>query len=1296
MSRERRAYRRRSVHWEAVVTGRGGADVDVVIRDFCAGGLFLAPADGNAQAQTRHFGGDITIRLPDPLSGRNREFPAQVVRRMEAGVGVAFARPMPDVVTILAAVAEGHQEGDAASGTAEPLSRLGRQIVDLCHEMVESYCRDTLSDFAHHVVDELFDRARSAPSNADQNAYFTAFRRIKEVRTEITSRYTDALANTGAQAHSKPRKRSESAGETITAIDDLALVDDRQFEDWLNRSEIISRAEKRCSNALDSLNRRIGYVMGRRVDEENNPFGPSALCETLADALPIAELEPKAAQAVYQVFSQVVLDPLDELYAQMNERLREREILPHIEEERPRIHQLGGGARDTEPPEEPEDDDRLREAPATVASGAPETADPVAGTPSWRPGGPPPGARGTSRPHSGSPGLPDAQAVLARYRNLQTSRAAFQRGAEHTGTAQASAAPAVEPTYQSEQVLHAVTSMPLAKMSVPAHPGQGDDRLTQRVLESLGTSDLRTLAPKTRETVEVLDDWFGDVGANALNSAFLRDWSGRVAVLALKLQLQSGSFLSSDPQPIHDLLNQLDRAGIALATQRGDDRETLRRRLDEILQQGLQAGNSDPDAVPTAAHEIAGLVEKPLRARAANMQKVLQQCEGSQKLERARRVVDQEMDKRIARREVPTLLVDFIDKGWRSLLVLIRLRSTGDRKDDWLRGLAVVDRLLAALGTGKSRARPIPQPEKVIGYIEKQLKAFGRMTPELETLLTQIRDYVTAVCRDGRAPRPLPMTRPKPSAPDNDYAASQIDPRWLGQAKLLNTGDWVFFAGKDGTPEPLRLQWVSEERDRYVFVNRSGVKARELSQVELAQQLEAAEAGVAEDMDAPLTERQWQKKLQDMHEEMVRYATHDSLTGLLNRKALLRELDRVPRSKAGVPATHALLYLGVDGFKVVNSTLGHDAGDRLLKDLATSLREATGEAAHAVSRTAGDEFAVLLTNVSASQAEVIAEGCRQRINNYRFGNADNTIAVSVSVGVVSFQTGAQTPQQLLQDGDEACLAAKHAGGNRLHVITPDDRELQQLRSSMERAATVDAALDAGRLELRGQRIVAIGDIQVNGPFYEILIALRGPDNVLVPPDEFIPAAERFGRMTAVDRWVISRVLEWCAAHGDVLETVEGFTINLSGPTLNDAGFARFLREEFERTGVPGGKVCFEVTETTAVKNLARAADLVREVKTLGCRFALDDFGTGLSSYAYLKNLPIDFLKIDGQFIREIDHDEADHAMVRSINELGHFLGKRTIGEYVENDDILAQLREIGLDFAQGYGIARPVPLDDLA
>lgn len=1283
MSRERRAYQRRSIYWDATLSGSGVAPQPVTIRDFCAGGLFLArhrDKPGRKPIDRPRMGERVSVLFANPLGGVQREVTGWIVRESQAGLGLAFSRPQPDLVTLFSAIAaDRSQRAGQQIPEDRPMSQLTREALRICRERSQGFFGETLPTFTSTATDLLFERARQAGNNEEQHAYYSGFRHLRDHRSALPQQFIDDLLQRLNELTQAAPARSSKHTPEVT--DELALVDEREFEDWLSRSDAVNRAESRFSLPLEAFNRRLSYITGHRLDELSNPMAPAVVCEILPAVLDLSRLEHRAVQTIYEVFGQTVMMRLGTLYEELNAALRERAILPGIENERPVIHGTDGNVQTVAEGADSSEPSLMEEGSCTQT----EPSQPPAATARFSPVSPAP-----SIPVGPSRSLPVARELLAARNSL------LHRGPPRPATGAVSKPAPAMPVYASADVLKAVDHLHASLPEVPAP--EADASLMEKVMARLRADgkdgEEKQLEPEAQGTVELLDNWFGTVREDQLNTRFLRDWSGRLAILALRVQLESGGFLRDDPQPIHHLLNQLDRAGVALAVLRGAEQDRLQHTLDELLQRALTESRDNPEVIRTVADEIASSIERPLSTRAVNMQKVLQQCEGIQKLERAKRLVNQEIDQRIAERTIPKLLFDFIDHGWRNLLVLVNLRS-GLNSDQWQRGLAVIDQLLAGLGTATKRACPINEPEKVVTYIVQQLTAFGRHTTEIQPIIAEIRNYLFAVTEQGRAPRPLAMVKAKRSDADEVELAEQIQPYWLGQAKLLSLGDWVFFAGKDGTPEPLRLQWISEDRSRFVFVNRSGIKAKDLSLVELAQLLEVTSAGLAEDLDMPLTERQWQKKLQDLHDELVRFATHDQLTESLNRKALQKELEKLPRGLDAHNQWHALLYFALDGFKVINSTLGHEAGDELLQQVADQLQEMVG-ARGCVARMGGDEFAVLIKRCTANEAYAIAEKQRLSIYERRFNRDGESLAVSVSIGVVPFTLESRSPQGLLKDADEACLAAKHAGGNQIHMLTPDDRELQQLRSSMERAAQVDKALETGLLRLRCQLIQPINNDPSLRPFYEILLSLLGPTEQLIPPKDFIPAAERFGRMPAVDRWVIREVLKWCMQNAAVLTKVDGFTINLCGPTLNDSSFAGFLRQELDQTGVSGELLCFEVTETAAVQNLARAADLIREVKDLGCRFSLDDFGSGLSSYSYLKNLPVDYLKVDGQFVYNIDQDETDHAMVRSINELGHFLGKRTIAEYVENDDILYQLKDIGLDFAQGYGIARPIPIETLS
>ena len=420
-------------------------------------------------------------------------------------------------------------------------------------------------------------------------------------------------------------------------------------------------------------------------------------------------------------------------------------------------------------------------------------------------------------------------------------------------------------------------------------------------------------------------------------------------------------------------------------------------------------------------------------------------------------------------------------------------------------------------------------------------------------------------------------------------------------------------------------------------------------------------------------------------------ASHDALTGLINRREFDNRLHAAVLSAQRGEGSHALLYIDLDQFKVVNDTCGHQAGDRLLRDV-TGLLQARVRASDTIARLGGDEFGVLLEGCTPEQASRIADSVRQAIRDYRFMWGASTLSVGASVGVVQIRADTESVAAVMSAADIACYAAKDEGRNRIHVYEADG--VSNRHREMHWVARVTRAAEENRLELFFQPIVRIGSDGVPD-FHELTVRLRDDDGRLVPPSEFIPAAERYNVMSIIDRWVVVRAVELLKSRRDTNGSLPMLAVNLSGTSLNEQSFAEFV---LHAVGDPeiAGALCFEITETAAVTSLSNATFFMRELKARGCRFSLDDFGTGLSSFMYLKTLPVDYLKIDGQFISQIATDAVDRSMVEAISKVGRALGIATVAECVESEAVLDELKRIGVDFAQGYYMASPLPIAELA
>ena len=417
-------------------------------------------------------------------------------------------------------------------------------------------------------------------------------------------------------------------------------------------------------------------------------------------------------------------------------------------------------------------------------------------------------------------------------------------------------------------------------------------------------------------------------------------------------------------------------------------------------------------------------------------------------------------------------------------------------------------------------------------------------------------------------------------------------------------------------------------------------------------------------------------------------ASHDALTGLINRSEfenrLVASFDEL---KSDPERTSGLLYLDLDQFKVVNDTFGHTAGDELLRQL-TEIVQAQIRSSDVFARLGGDEFGILLERCDEHRAVEVAEAIRGSIEGYRFEWQDSFTTIRVSIGVVMLTSLEDNVASLMSSADVACYSAKDMGRNQVHLYKDSDASLRH--EEMKWVSRITSAVEEDRFELFFQPIIGITDTNGNGRgHYELLLRMKDEKGEIVGPDQFIPSAERYNLMSTLDRWVIHKALNELADHRSESEASYTLAINLSGTSLSEDRFLQFVIDELKRHQLPNGAICFEITETAAISNLSRVVHFMNTLKTLGCKFSLDDFGSGLSSFTYLKNLPVDYLKIDGQFVSNVADDSVDESMVKAISEVGHAMGIETIAERVETKQVLDKLSALGVEFAQGYYIARP-------
>lgn len=652
---------------------------------------------------------------------------------------------------------------------------------------------------------------------------------------------------------------------------------------------------------------------------------------------------------------------------------------------------------------------------------------------------------------------------------------------------------------------------------------------------------------------------------------------------------------------------------------------------------------------------------------------------------------------------------------------LLRSLNPGAEKLLEVEGVAAVGRPLASL-LGDSPLRPDRQVERLMGVqenVELRLHRRGRAQRVLEVSVSE-----------GRANGETVYTGLMRDVTEQRHIAEQLQrERDLAQVTLASIGDGVITTDESGIVQYLNPMaegltgWSAEEaRGRNIATiyrleeEGSGRALENPVRAVLVQGREtrATDHGLlvrrdgtrvpVQDSAAPIRNRlgylmgvvlvcQDVTVTLNLTRELTRQASHDALTGIPNRREFERRLSEllIPGVPSG--ATHTLCYLDLDQFKVVNDTCGHVAGDELLRQVCTLMRERM-RAADLLARLGGDEFGVIFFNCPVDKALKMAEGFREAIRAYRFAWEGKSFSIGVSIGLVPVVDTDREIGRILSAADTACYAAKEGGRNRVHVYRPDDDQLMERHGQMQWVARLHGALDEDRLRLFVQPIVPLSAAQAI--HYEVLVRLE-EDGRLISPGSFIPAAERYNLMPRIDEWVFRNVLAWVSDTYRKEGRIEGtWCINLSGNSLSDEGLLTQIRTGLARAALPPGALCFEITESSAVANLSRVVNFIGELRKLGCSFALDDFGSGLSSFAYLKTLPVDYLKIDGAFVRDIATDPINRAMVQAINTIGHTMGLVTIAEFVESADVLEVLREIGVDYGQGYHLGMPRALAEMA
>ncbi len=1245
------------------------------ISDFCAGGMLLI---GNRRGLNEAFDGDgpergtaIDVHFSArDKAGKQHSFHhrGEVARTVTDGLGVMFSKALPDAALDALSWEAGHASSDGvvANGPDEhrPLLKpdLRKQVIKSCARFTQRQLLIMVRNFTADFRDELINCHTRASTDQEREQFSSASMALRATEKEFIKRFVNRVvepvirgkpaARNGASDDQELPEATEQAPATRSKLftnSRLSLVDKDDFEHWLVVADMVSSVESEVGEELFLVQHWLGMVSSDWRRKDANPVAPAAVIGSLEHAMGMLELSDVAARLAYEVFDTSCRKDLRNFYEQLVALLAELNVFPSI-------------------------DEIINETIKNQSPG-PKSAE--------------------SRKRDEAPGKGSHASGSAANKLLEVANSLTASGAEAGGNT---------PEIDVNEVLQALSRLPKTIERLPGQEGS----LKRAFLQQIGDDGAaeNQVPKRVLNALDMVDHMMSSVDEDEALSKDLREWIRKLEVTLGKEAARSDEFLNSDPSAPHaalQMLNQLEGVdGDTIDMEKG---KRASARVDAVLERLVADWEGNSDAFVDAVEELEPLVEQQKKLYSRNLERVVNGAEGRARLKRAKQIVLKCLAATFERRPMPEVVLEVVQPAWRNLLVNTALRE-GTQAVVWKQQLKVLRRLAEFLCMPAAGPAPASTVRVLVQCLADGFESIGqRPRPRL---LDEVRDMLAhpqqrrldevPVLPEGAMAELLgweSLVQLDPLPPTNDPKARERYLEMMRRARVLRTGSRIKFEESEGEPRTATLAWAAPSGTDFVFVNRRGIWDRELSLGKLTEQLSAGEATVLDGYDVPLVERVSERMLSRIHGKITGEAQKDDLTDLANRRFYERSLEKLVALARHTETQHCALQIDLDQFKIVNSTCGYDGGDALLKELAGALRSELSAYESTVARIGADEFAAVLRNVTAEEGREIADRIVRRVRHMQFSWGTSHHTITTTIGVLGIDQSSDDGRSLLHNLSAACRAGKEQGGDCVYVYVEDDQAMLEQRAVMQRASKIEQQLADGRVLVNAQQIApSQGDDQTTG-HYEVLISVLDAEDQARSPVEFIEAAERFGKMPMVDRFVVSNVLRWMAEHANTVSLFGGFSINLSGQSIKQDDFLDFVLREFEQSGADASKVCFEVTETAAMGNLSRAAEFIQKLRVLGCSFSLDDFGTGMSSYAYLRELPVDYLKIDGSFVKNMATDPSDQAVVKSINEIGHFMGKKTVAEYVHDEATLAAARDIGVDFVQGWHIEKPRPIDSL-
>jgi diguanylate cyclase (GGDEF)-like protein len=740
-----------------------------------------------------------------------------------------------------------------------------------------------------------------------------------------------------------------------------------------------------------------------------------------------------------------------------------------------------------------------------------------------------------------------------------------------------------------------------------------------------------------------------------------------------ELLLRGEDPLNQADHPLRNLFNQIDRFAI-VADDRGQfiDKD-LGNLLGTVIDHAVEKADADPNSYTNANEALEKLLKHSSRAMKQRLAEHQELCEVQGIVREAKRKVARMLDSQLGGRSLPRVVLTLLDCGLRQYLILQTLRGQEDKCQDTLQ---LVQPLLHATESMQLGAN--------LSAIEERLLQVNTDHDQINACMEELKGF------QGRSGGKDNVTLAENWFSKDSELATQEGGDALSGDWPTRLGEWWDFE-HEGRTIPMQLIWLDQAAGQFGFANRSVTRNVQLNRVKLAKRQATNTIRRGEDRNLPLLDRSANGAVDSLYRQLAHRAHHDATTKLLNRKGLMYAATRRPnRSGKG----HVMGMLEFVPFRAIVDACGMDAGERLTQELIAIVQRRFGPS-DALATVGDGRLAFMLADMDTSAAHNVVNTLAHAFAGFQFRHEQAQYSVEARIGLASLVPGNTDPTEALRRAATACVAAVN-GGDTIQIYEDSGDQLREQESLREWGRRLDSLLSGDSLFLRCQQIAPLQENVNTRKYYEVLLGVRDEEGNVVSPQPFVEAVEYWKRSRDLDIWVIDKTFDWIRRNQDTFNRTGGFSINLSALSMSDPEILSLLHRQLETRDIDTSKIIFEITETATVGNYDEARDFIRQIRDYGCRFCIDDFGSGNASYGYLRNLKTDTLKIDGAFVKDMVGDPDLMAMVKSMNDIGHSLGMKTVAEFVANTDILNLVREIGVDYAQGYVIEKPVHIDELA